>query len=74
MHFTDAGTVECAETLRTEDYNRCHLGLFDGAARHARREVVFPEDCRRACALGRSAAPPRGKRGRRGAKPRGACL
>lgn len=56
MHFEYTGTVECAETLQVEDYGKYHLGFFDGEQRRARRENVFPEDCRRAWELGRAMA------------------
>lgn len=56
MHFEYVGTVECAETLQVEDYSRYHLGFFDERQRRERRETVFPEDCRKAYALGLSMA------------------
>lgn len=55
-HFKYIGTVECSETLQVEDYSKYHLGFFDGDERHKRRETVFPEDCKKAFAPGKTAA------------------
>ena len=52
-HVEYVGTLECAETLQVNDYTKVHLGFFDGEQRHKRREAVFPEDMKKAFALGK---------------------
>ncbi len=40
------------ETRQVKDYNKYHLGCFDGDARQKRHETVFPTECKEAYALG----------------------
>ena len=56
LFFGDCATLLSTETLQVNDYSRYHLGNFDGEARKARRESVFPQDCRKAFELGRELA------------------
>ena len=53
MYFGSCCSLCCTETLQVREYERFHLGKFDAEARKARRETVFPEDCRKAFELGR---------------------
>ena len=54
LAFQYAGMLESSETLQVDDYSKYHMGAFNEAQRKERREKVFPEDCRKAYALGRS--------------------
>jgi multimeric flavodoxin WrbA len=50
--FGHAETLCCFETLQFEDYDRVVFSYFDPEERRQRRRTVFPEDCRKAFALG----------------------
>ena len=52
LYFGHGETLIAADTLQVKDYGRYHLGMFDGEAKRLRHETVFPEDCRKAYALG----------------------
>jgi len=52
LYFGECSTLLCTETLQVRDYDRYHLGMFDGEARKARRETVFPRDLKKARELG----------------------
>ena len=51
-YFGHCETLLATDTLQAKDYSRYHLGMFDAAAKQLRHDMVFPEDCRKACALG----------------------
>jgi multimeric flavodoxin WrbA len=55
-YFEYVGTVAAAETMQVQDYSRYHLGMFDAQQRYERRENVFPQDCDKACELGKKMA------------------
>ena len=50
--FGQAESLCCFETLQFEDYDKVVFNYFDPEERRERRKTVFPEDCRRAFALG----------------------
>jgi len=50
--FGRAETFCSFETLQFEDYSKVVFNYFDPAERRERRRTVFPEDCRKAFALG----------------------
>jgi len=52
MIFGEAESLFCNETLQFEDYNKVVFSYFDPEERRKRRKEVFPQDCRRAFALG----------------------
>ena len=52
LYFGHCETLLAADTMQVRDYDRYHLGMFDGEAKRLRRETVFPEDCRKAYELG----------------------
>jgi len=54
--FGQAGTLCSYETQQFEDYGKMVLEYFDPAQRVERRLKVFPEDCKRAYALGEKLA------------------
>ena len=45
-------TLAIGETWQIDDYDKYRMGMFDVPARHLRREEVFPEDCKKAFAIG----------------------
>jgi multimeric flavodoxin WrbA len=50
--FGECRTLAASETLQVDDYDKYHMAMFDVPARRARREEVFPEDCKKAFGLG----------------------
>ena len=52
LYFGHCETLIAADTMQVRDYRRYHLGMFDGEAKRLRHETVFPEDVRKAYALG----------------------
>ena len=56
--FGQAETLCCFETLQFEDYDQVVFNYFDPEQRRERRRTVFPEDCRKAFALGAGMVPP----------------
>jgi DNA polymerase III epsilon subunit len=50
--FGEAETLCSFETLQFEDYDKVVFSYFDPEERKERRKTVFPEDCRKAFALG----------------------
>ena len=54
--FGHCETLLATDTLQAKDYSRYHLGMFDPKAKQLRHETVFPQDCQKACELGRRLA------------------
>lgn len=54
--FGQSESLCCFETLQFEDYDKVVFSYFDPEERRERRRTVFPEDCRKAFALGASLA------------------
>ena len=52
LYFGHCETLLASDTMQVKDYNRYHLGCWDGEAKRRRQETVFPEDCRKAYELG----------------------
>ncbi|MBQ9338273.1 MAG: flavodoxin family protein [Lentisphaeria bacterium] len=52
LYFGHCETLLATDTMQVKDYSRYHLGRFDADAKQIRHESVFPEDCRKAYALG----------------------
>lgn len=52
MIFGDAETFCCYDTYQFSDYSKVVMEYMDPAKKAARREKVFPEDCRKAFAFG----------------------
>ena len=52
MHFGACEVLLATDTRQYTDYDRYEADLFDKQAKYARHAEVFPEDCRRAHALG----------------------
>lgn len=50
--FGQAESLCSFETLQFEDYDKVVFNYFDPEERRQRRKTVFPEDCRKAFALG----------------------
>jgi len=50
--FGQAESLYCFETLQFDDYDKVMFSYFDPEERRERRRTVFPEDCRKAFALG----------------------
>jgi len=50
--FGECQTLAVSETWQTEDYDKYRMAMFDVPARRRRREEVFPEDCKKAFAIG----------------------
>ncbi len=50
--FGEAETLCCYDTLQFPDYSKVVMEYMDPAKKAARRAEVFPEDCRKAFALG----------------------
>lgn len=50
--FGSCTTLLCTETMQVKDYNRYHLGAFNGDERKKRHETIFLEDCQKAYNLG----------------------
>ena len=53
LYFGHCETLLATDTMQVRDYSRYHLAGFDAEAKQLRHETVFPEDCRKAYALGR---------------------
>ena len=51
-YFGSCEMLLATDTLQAKDYSRYHLGMFDAKAKQLRHDTVFPEDCRKAHALG----------------------
>ena len=51
-YFGHCETLLATDTLQAKDYSRYHLGMFDAKAKQLRHDTVFPEDRRKAHALG----------------------
>jgi multimeric flavodoxin WrbA len=47
-----AQSLLCTETWQTEDYGRYEMTMFNGEERKKRRDEVFPQDRKRAFAMG----------------------
>lgn len=54
--FGECRTLTASETWQIDDYDKYYMGMFDVPARRKRREEVFPEDLRKAFAIGEWAA------------------
>jgi multimeric flavodoxin WrbA len=54
--FGECKILSASETWQIDDYDKYHMGMFDVPARRLRREEVFPEDCKKAFAIGEWAA------------------
>jgi multimeric flavodoxin WrbA len=54
--FGECKMLAVSETLQMDDYDKYHMAMFDVPARRLRREEVFPEDCKKAYAIGEWAA------------------
>ena len=52
MHFGACELLLSTDTLQYDDYDKYESALFDKAAKLKRHTEVFPEDCKRAFALG----------------------
>jgi len=52
MMFGQSETLFCNETLQFEDYHKMVFSYFDPEERRERHRTVFPQDCKRAFALG----------------------
>jgi multimeric flavodoxin WrbA len=52
LYFGHCETLLATDTMQVKDYSRYHLAGWDGEAKRLRHETVFPEDCRKAFALG----------------------
>lgn len=52
--FGPTQVLTATDTLQFDDYGKYVSDLFDAEAKRRRHETVFPEDLRRAAALGRS--------------------
>ena len=50
--FGESRSLAVSETWQIDDYDKYHMAAFDVAARRKRREEVFPEDCKKAFAIG----------------------
>jgi multimeric flavodoxin WrbA len=50
--FGQSESFCCFETLQFEDYDKVVFSYFDPEERRERHRTVFPEDCRKAFALG----------------------
>ena len=50
--FGECRTLAVSETLQIDDYDKYHMAMFDVPDRRRRREEVFPEDCKKAFAIG----------------------
>ena len=57
LYFGHCETLLATDTMQVKDYSRYHLAGFDAKAKQLRHETVFPEDCRKACELGRRLCP-----------------
>ena len=53
LYFGHCETLLATDTMQVKDYNRYHLGGWDGIAKGLRHETVFPQDCQNAFELGR---------------------
>lgn len=54
--FGFSETLCCYDTCQFPDYSKVVMEYMDAAAKLARKEQIFPEDCRKAFALGRRLA------------------
>lgn len=59
-YFGNAAHMIVTETLQVIDYSRYHMAKFNENDRKKRREEIFPDDCKRAFALGKSMLPDSG--------------
>lgn len=57
-HFGPCEMLLCTDTAQYGDYSKYEAEKFDVAAKLARRESVFPQDCEKAYALGTRLAVP----------------
>ncbi|MDR0491363.1 MAG: flavodoxin family protein [Oscillospiraceae bacterium] len=54
--FGESRILAASETWQIDDYDNYNMTMFDVPDRRRRREEVFPEDCKKAFALGEWAA------------------
>ena len=54
--FGECRTLAVSETWQIDDYDKYHMAMFDVPDRRKRREEIFPEDCKKAFAIGEWAA------------------
>jgi multimeric flavodoxin WrbA len=53
-YFGHSTHMVSGNTLQVNDYSRYHMATFNEADKKKHREVVFPEECKRAYELGKS--------------------
>lgn len=53
-YFGNSSHMTATETLQVSDYSKYHMAKFNETDRKKRREEIFPIDCKKAFALGKS--------------------